>query len=361
MPEKSVNVLITSSVGDENNGRISDLSPRINLKDASDLVRAELNGDASSKVELDALLAVAEVIYGCWVSRPGSDLPLNLIARAPRLKWIHSQSDGVDSFLVPEEAAVTLNTAILSSRVMVTNASGTHTTAMAELVLENMLQLAKRAPDRYQWKQEKKWVPFFPALLRNKTVGILGTGYGREVARLAKAFGMRVMAIRRTARAGDRMPHVDVLLPPEQLPHLLAESDYVVILIPLTPETFKMFGENEFRAMKSTAYLINIARGNIVDEAVLIRALEENWIAGAGLDVFAEEPLPPDNKLWELPNVIHSAHIGGDWEGNVELLRKITTQFGTNLLRYLDGKPLYNVVDKNKAYQTSGAHFREKY
>ena len=361
MPEKSVNVLITSAVGDENHGWISALSPRINLQDASDLVRAELNGDASSKGKLDALLAEAEVIYGCWVSRPGSDLPLDLIARAPRLEWIHSQSDGVDSFLVPEEAAVTQNTAILNSRVMITNASGTHTTAMAELVLENMLQLAKRAPDRYRWTQQKKWVPFFPALLRNKTVGILGMGYGREVARLAKAFGMRVMAIRRTARAGDRMSNVDVLLPPEQLPDLLAESDYVVILVPLTPETFKMFGEKEFRAMKSTACLINIARGNIVDEAALIRALEEKWIAGAGLDVFAEEPLPPDNRLWELPNVIHSAHIGGDWEGNVELLRKITSQFGTNLLRYLDGKPLYNVVDKSKAYQTSGARFREKY
>ncbi len=119
-----------------------------------------------------------------------------------------------------------------------------------------------------------------------------------------------------------------------------------------------MFGEKEFRAMKSTAYLINISRGNVIDEAAMIRALEEGWIAGAGLDVFAEEPLPPDNKLWELPNVVYSAHLGGDYRGNLE---KITAQFGVNLARYLDGKRLYNVINKKKGYQTSGPHFREQF
>lgn len=358
MSEKPVNVLVTSYVGEENNRSISDLNPRVNLKDASSLVRAELSGDSSSKEQLDALLAEAEVIYGCWSHHPGSDLPLNLIARALRLKWVHSQSAGVDSFLDPLQAAITSNTDIARSRVIVTNASGTHTTAMAELVLENMLQLAKQAPARFRWQQERRWVEFSPALLRSRTVGIMGMGYGREVARLAKAFGMRVMATRRTVRPNDRMPNVDVLLPPEQLPRLLAESDYVVVLIPLTPETFKMFGEKEFRAMKSTAYLINISRGNVIDEAAMIRALEEGWIAGAGLDVFAEEPLPPGNRLWELPNVVYSAHVGGDYQGNLE---KITVQFGVNLVRYLDGKRLYNVINKKKGYQTSGPHFREQF
>ena len=358
MSEKPVNVLVTSYVGEENNRSIADLSPRVNLKDASSLVLAELSGDSASKERLDALLAEAEVIYGCWSHHPGSDLPLNLIARAPRLKWVHSQSAGVDSFLDPPQAAITSNTDIASSRVIITNAGGTHTTAMAELVLENMLQLAKQAPARFRWQQEKRWVEFSPALLRSRTVGIMGMGYGREVARLARAFGMKVMATRRTVRPGDRLPNVDVLLPPEQLPRLLAESDYVVVLIPLTPETFKMFGEKEFRAMKSTAYLINISRGNVIDEAAMIRALEEGWIAGAGLDVFAEEPLPPGNRLWELPNVVYSAHVGGDYQGNLE---KITVQFGVNLVRYLDGKRLYNVINKKKGYQTSGPHFREQF
>lgn len=357
MPEKSVNVLVTSRIGEENMHYVAGLSPRIKLKDASDLVQAELSGDSSSKAALDALLAEAEVIYGCWSHHPGSDLPLNLIHRTPRLKWLHSLSAGVDSFLDPVQATLTSNTAIAGSRVIVTNASGTHTTAMAELVIENMLQLAKRAPARFRWKQEKQWVEFSPALLRDKTVGILGMGYGREVARLARAFGMRVMATRRSARPGDRLKNVDVLLSPDQLPRLLAESDYVVVLLPLTPETRRIIGEKELRAMKPTAFLINISRGNIVDEDALVRALEEDWIAGAGLDVFAVEPLPPSSKLWELPNVVYSAHVGGDYEGNY---RKLTIQFGANLLRYLDGKRLYNVINKRKGYQSSGPQFRER-
>ena len=357
MPVRSVNVLVTSRIGDENLRYLVNLSPQIILKDASDLVEAELSGDSSSKEQLDALLAEAEVIYGCWSHYPGSDLPKNLIARAPRLNWIHSLSAGVDSFLDPEQAAITSNTAIAKSRVTVTNASGTHTTAMAELVFENMLMFAKQAPTRFRWKQEKRWVEFSPALLRSSTVGILGMGYGREVARLAKAFGMRVMAIRRSARPGDRMKNVDVMLPIDQLPRLLAESDYVVILIPLTPETYQMIGEKELRTMKPSAFLINVSRGRIIDEAALIRALEENWIAGAGLDVFAREPLPPDSKLWELPNVIYAAHIGGEYEGNY---KKLTVYFGQNLLRYLDGKRLYNMINKQKGYQISGLRFRER-
>jgi phosphoglycerate dehydrogenase-like enzyme len=356
MPANSVNLLVTSQIGDENLRYIANISPRLKVKDASDLVRAELSGDSSSKAELDTLLAEAEVIYGCWSHRPGSDLPKNLIARAPKLRWIFSLSAGVDSFLDPKQAAVTENTDIAKSRVIVTNASGTHTTAMTELIFENMLMFAKRAQSRFQWKQEKQWVEFVPELLRSKTVGILGMGYGREVARLAKAFGMRVMATHRSARTGERARNVDVMLPRDQLSRLLTESDFVVVLLPLTPETYKMIGEKELRAMKPTAYLINVSRGNVVDEEALVRALEENWIAGAGLDVFAREPLPAESRLWELPNVIYSAHIGGDYEGNY---KKITGLFGENLKRYLNGKRLLNVIDNKKGYQTSGTHYRE--
>jgi phosphoglycerate dehydrogenase-like enzyme len=358
MSEKPVNVLVTSDIGKHNVCYIVNLSSRISVKDASPLVQAELKGDSSSKAELDAMLAEAEVILGGGSHDPGSDLPLNLISRTPQLKWLHSLSAGVDSFLHPDQAAVTSNTAIKESRVTLTNASGTHTAEMAELVFEYMLQFAKRAPERYQWKQGKKWIGYSPALLRDKTIGIMGMGYGREVARLAKAFGMRVIATRRSARPGDSMKNVDLLLPPSQLPHLLAESDYVIIIVPLTPETYQMFGEKELSAMKPTAFLINVSRGKIIDEPALIRALEEGWIAGAGLDVFFEEPLPPDNKLWELPNVIYSPHVGGDPLG---LWDTLTVQFGQNLLRYLAGKRLYNVIDKQKGYQTSGPHFRHSY
>jgi phosphoglycerate dehydrogenase-like enzyme len=354
---QAVNVLVTSQVSKENFRLISSASPAVNLKDASFLVRAELSGDDSGKAQLDALLGEAEVIYGCWSHRPGSDLPRNLVSRTPKLKWLHSMSAGVDSFLDPRQAAVTSNTGIVDSDIMLTGSAGIHVTAMAELVLENVLMFAKQAPSRFRWKQEKKWVEFVPALLHGQTIGILGMGLGGEVARLAQAFGMRVMATHRSARPGEHVRNVDVMLPRDQLPRLLAESDYVIVLLPLTPETYKMIGEKELRAMKPGAFLINVSRGNVVDEEALVRALEERWIAGAGLDVYAREPLPPESKLWELPNVILSAHVGGDFEGN---FRKIAELFAENLKRYLSGKPLINLVDKKKGYSTSGEHYLER-
>jgi len=137
------------------------------------------------------------------------------------------------------------------------------------------------------------------------------------------------------------------LMPRGQLPELLAESDFVVLSLPATPETNKLIGEKELRSMKSTAYLINIARGSVVDEDALIRALDENWIAGAGLDTFAAEPLPRESRLWELPNVIFSPHVAGRLETYDEL---VTELFCKNLRRYLDGKKLLNLVDKKKGY-----------
>ncbi len=172
---------------------------------------------------------------------------------------------------------------------------------------------------------------------------------GREVARLAKAFGMRVVATRRSAKRLERARYVDMIFPREQLRRLLAESDFVALTLPFTPETNKLIGEEELRTMKPTAYLINISRGDIVDEEALIRALEEDWIAGAGLDVFTTEPLPTDSRLWELSNVIFSPHIsgGGSSGGNVVPATKL---FSENLRRYLSGKKLLNVVDKRKGY-----------
>jgi phosphoglycerate dehydrogenase-like enzyme len=355
MSTEPVKILVTSAVGDESMRYLADISPRVKLTDASDLVRAELSGNDFSKAKLDAFLAEAEVIYGCFSHHPGSDLPKNLIARAPRLKWLHALSAGVDSFLDPKQAEVTSNADIAKSSVIVTNASGIHTAAMVEFIFENMLMFAKRAPTRFQWKQEKRWQEYVPAILLNKTVGILGMGYGKDVARMAKAFGMRVIALHRTAKPGERAENVDEMLTLDQLPRLLAESDYIVIMLPLTPETNRMIGEKELRTMKPTAYIINFSRGAIFDEEALIRALEEKWIAGAGLDVFVQEPLPPDNKLWELPNVIISAHVSGDFD---DYYMEGTRMFAENLRCYLDGKILMNVIDKNARYQTSGPHYR---
>lgn len=327
-----VNVLINTPIGDELLQQIITVSPRIKLSNVFELARAEQKGDFAHKDELDALLAEAEVIYGFR-------FPKNMIARTPKLKWVQVMSAGVDRFLDDE---------FRQSSVMMTNVSGIHATPIGEIVLGLMLMFAKQAPLCFQLKQGKQWQRFMPTVLRSKTVGIVGFGnIGREVARLAKAFGMRVVATRRSAKRVTRARYADILLPREHLPRLLSESDFVVLSLPFTSETNKLIGEEELRTMRPTAYLINIARGSIVDEEALIRALDEHWIAGAGLDVFATEPLPPDSRLWELTNVIFSPHIAGGME---DYNTRATELFCENLRRYLSGRNLLNVVDKKKGY-----------
>jgi D-2-hydroxyacid dehydrogenase (NADP+) len=329
---ESVNVLVTAPIGDELLQQITSVSPKIKLSDVSELVRAEQKGDFARKGELDARLAEAEVIYGLR-------LPENVLARAPKLKWVQAMSAGVDRLLDDE---------FRQSSVIMTSVSGMHATPIGEIVLELMLMFAKQAPLYFQLKQERQWIRFTPTVLRSKTLGIVGLGnIGREVARLAKAFGMRVIATRRSAKRVMRAKYVDIILPREQLPRLLAESDFVVLSLPFTSETNKLIGEEELRTMKPTAYLINVARGDIVDEKALIRALDEHWIAGAGLDVFATEPLPADSRLWEFPNVIFSPHIAGFME---DYYIRATQLFCKNMRLYLSGRNLFNVIDKGKGY-----------
>ena len=196
-------------------------------------------------------------------------------------------------------------------------------------------------------KREKVWKQFEPDVLHSKTVGIVGLGHiGREIARLSKAFNMKVIATRRSNQkvAGA---YVDTLLPQSQMSELFSESDFVVVCLPLTGETRNIIGEKEIKAMKKNAYFINISRGEIVNEPVLIQALEEHWIAGAGLDVFAREPLPADSRIWELPEVIFSPHIAGRMQ-DYDL--RATRLFCENLARYLSGKRLKNKVNKIRGY-----------
>jgi len=339
MSKESVNVLVTSSIGEECLRLITATSPKIKILDASDLVDAEQRGDLSSKEQLDAMLAEAEVIYGFGPTSGHHQQIRNVITRAPKLRWIHCMLSGVDHFLDAE---------IAQSQVIVTNALSLHGTQMSELVFELMLMLVKQAPYCFQLKQERQWKPFAPAVLRSKTLGIVGLGrIGREVARLAKAFGMQVIANRRSAKRGMRARYVDKILPADELRVLLSASDFVVIVVPLTPETNKLIGKAELQAMKSTAYLINVARGAVVDEEALVCALDENWIAGAALDVVTAEPLPADSRLWDLPNLIISPHLGG----RIPDYNVVTTElFCRNIKHYLDGENLLFVVDKKKGY-----------
>ncbi len=328
---EAINVVASGMMDEESLKRIADVSPRIKVKVVSGLFRKEMMGDASAIKELDAILIDAEVIVGFVPTH-------NIASRAPKLKWIQLTSAGVDRFI---------NTEIQNSSIILTNASGIHAVPISEFVLQLMLMFVKQAPSCFKLKQEKQWRRVAPGVLRDRTVGIVGLGnIGKEVARLSKAFGMKVLAVDADKKPG-RARNVDMVSPPDKLIEVIRECDFVVTCVPLTPATRKMIGEKEFKAMKPTAYFINIARGGIVDEEVMVRALEEKWIAGAGLDVFATEPLPVESKLWELPNAILSFHISGTMENYGKLANEL---FLKNLKRYVEGKKLFNVVDKKKGY-----------
>jgi phosphoglycerate dehydrogenase-like enzyme len=308
------------------------VSHAVSVNDASALAIAEFRGDNSGKEKFDALLAGADVIYGLVP-------PKDLLARAPNLKWMQMMSAGVDRLR---------NNEVWRSQVTITGVSGIHATPIGEFVLEFMLMFAKGAPQCFRMKQKREWRRFPPTVLRGKTVGIVGLGHiGQEVARLSKAFGMKVAATRRSTKKAGTARYVDRLMPAARLPSLLKESDFVVIATPHTPETHHLIGEKELGMMKSTAYIINIARGGIIDEAALVKALDEKRIAGAGLDVTEKEPLPAASRLWDFDNVILSPHVSGGME---DYMARATELFCANLRRYLAGKKLRNVIDKKKGY-----------
>ncbi len=283
----------------------------------------------------------ANIVFGFW----GAELHKaftgmgSILEVAPRLKWIQLTSAGADRLL---------DSGFIEGGITVTTVSGLHATPIGEYVLCVMLMFAKGAPKFIRGQARREWVRYLPQELRGKTVGIVGMGHiGAEVARLAKAFGCRVLATRRSLTRTKRGEHAYELMPASELHRLLGESDYVVLCVPLTEETRGMIGEAELRAMKPTAVLINIARGPVVVEETLIRALREGWIAGAGLDVFEREPLPPESPLWDMENVIMSPHISG---GTEIYNQRAVEIFADNLRRHLAGEALRNVVDPARGY-----------
>ncbi len=337
---KSLNVLVVTPSFDkglphadeEILRRIRSVSPRIKVTDASTIVFAELRGDNSHKKELDALLAETDILFG-FVP------PKNVISRAPKLKWMQVTSAGVDRHQ---------GTEIWQSKVILTGVSGIHATPISEFVLGLMLMFAKNTPLSFKMKQTREWQRYMVHTLRDKTVGIIGLGHiGREVARLAKAFGMKVIATRRSVKQAGKARNTDLLLPRGRMKELLNASDYVVLTLPLTPETRHIIGEAEFKEMKPTSYIINIGRGGLIDQEALIRTLDKKQIAGAGLDVVTPEPLPKESRLWDFDNVILSPHISGGME---DYMMHATELFCENLKRYLNGKKLLNVIDKKKGY-----------
>jgi D-2-hydroxyacid dehydrogenase (NADP+) len=307
-------------------------SPDIKITDGSPLMTMELHGDNSRRAELDALLKNTDVIFGFIP-------PADIAHRTPNLKWFQATSAGVDRHI---------GTELWKSSVIITGASGIHATPIGEFIMGLMLMFAKNAPQGFKMMQTRRWDRYNSGTLRGKMVGVVGLGHiGMEVARLAKAFKMNVTGVRRSAKQAGKAKNVDLLLPVSRLHEMLAQSDYVAVCCPLTPDTRHIIDAAALKAMKKTAVLINIGRGELVDEDALIKALEEKRIAGAGLDVTQQEPLPSDSPLWGLDNVILSPHVSGGME---DYMLRAAQLFAENLKRYLAGKKMLNVVDRKRGY-----------
>jgi phosphoglycerate dehydrogenase-like enzyme len=280
-----------------------------------------------------------EALRSTYIMLSPPPLPGDLLDLTPDLGWLQLTSAGAEPVLGTD----------IVNRLIVTTSSGMHATPVGEYTLGMMIMLAKRWPLISRAQVEHRWVEsIIPSELYGKTVGIIGLGHiGWEVGRLAKAFGMRAIGLRRSATERSTELTIDEVIPPSDLSYLLQESDYVVLTLPLTSETRKLLGETELRSMKKSAFIVNMARGAIIDEAALIRALQEGWIGGAALDVFENEPLPPDSPLWDMDNVIVSPHNAG----NTEIYAARTVDlFCDNLRRYLKGDALENVVDPKRGY-----------
>jgi phosphoglycerate dehydrogenase-like enzyme len=311
--------------------KIKDVSPHLVVTDITALLKDEAQGNNASVKILNDILSNTEILFG-------SPAPANIINRAPKLRWIQAMSAGVESLLTTD---------IVNSDILVTSASGIHGTQMGELAFELILMLTKQAETYMERQHNKKWERGPQTLLHSKTLGILGLGHiGKEIARLARAFHMKVIAIDETRKTRPAR-NVDAMVSSDKLHAFLAECDYVVITLPLTDKTINFISKREFNSMKRSAYLINIARGKIVDEDALIEVLETGKIAGAGLDTFKIEPLPQSSKLWDMPNVIITPHIGGTREDYDALVAAV---FCENLKRYLSGKKLLNIINKKKQY-----------
>lgn len=283
------------------------------------------------------LLSQTEILFGYTLHTKLNELK----ETAPRLKWVQSPSAGVGQWFK--------RTSWSELEIPLTTASGIHATPLAEFSMMAMLWFVKDAPRMIVEKERRHWERYAGTTLKGKTVAVISLGsIGLEVARLAKCFGMHVIGTKRTLEGvNPDSLHAEDLYPVADLKSMLAQADFVVICIPHTHETEGMIGEEEIAAMKPGAVVINVARGVIIDETALIRALNSEHLSGAALDVQSKEPLPPDSPLWGMPQVLLSPHSGSNVNSeNIELVKL----FCDNLRRYIDGKPLRNVLDKNKLY-----------
>lgn len=336
----TIPVLMTMRFTDALLNDLASVSPRLEIRQQS--VREDRD-------DISGFLDGNEEIIYCFA-------PPRELGKAPRLKWVQLHSAGVDHLR---------GHPIWETDITVTTTSGIHAVPIGEFAFALLLALARKIPkmvrlqERGEWPRNR-WELLSGLELRGKTMGIVGYGsIGREIGRIARhGFNMRVVAMRRTAQTprkryaesgvGDpegRIPEKWFL--PEQVDEMVRECDVLVLSAPATAETHFLIGEAQLRAMKPHTLLINVARGELVDDRALVTALKEGWIAGAGLDAFAIEPLPRGHQLWHMDNVIVSPHVSGATGKYDERAAEL---FAENLRRHLSGLPLMNVVAHDLQY-----------
>ncbi|MBM3622151.1 MAG: D-2-hydroxyacid dehydrogenase [Alphaproteobacteria bacterium] len=263
-------------------------------------------------------------------------VPAGLLPTMPKLRWVQAMSAGVEGWLALSD---------LPTGLTLTCARGTHTESMPENIIGALFHVAKPYATAVANQKSTKWVHTVAQPLTGKTLGILGLGaIGAEVARIATALGMRVIGTKRTPEA---VANVAEVLPPERTDDVLARSDFVLLLLPATPATDNFMDAKRFARMKPTAWLLNFGRGHTIKDADLIAAVKEKKIAGALLDVFRQEPLPASDPLWTTEGIVVLPHIGGPHPQRDRFVAKL---FVDNLGRFLDGKPLKEVVDRVAGY-----------
>ncbi|MGN6758895.1 MAG: D-2-hydroxyacid dehydrogenase [Thermomicrobiales bacterium] len=340
-----VNLLIGTPLEPEWVEQIRATDARLNVIFRPDLLgRMRWRGDhhpsanrtPEQEAEFRALLGEAEVLFDF-----DADTSLHLPTLAPRLRWVQTSSAGVG------QAAKRYG--LDRTNVIITTTSGLHAVPLAEFVMMAVLMFTKRYFLLAELKERREFARFSSDALPGKNLALIGPGkIGREIARLARACGMTVDALGRTAHTAAELG-VDRVRTRAELRPMLAAADFIVLAMPHTPETEDMIGAAEIAVMKPTAVLINIARGEVIDEAALAAALRDGRLAGAALDVFRQEPLPADSPFWTLPNVIINPHSASTADAENGLIADL---FCENLRHYLAGHPerMRNILDKQLLY-----------
>jgi len=349
MKEKKYNILITSYLEPKYVAEIEAVDKRINVIYRPDLIPppryiADHNGSPDFKrrnqqeKEWQSLLAKADILFD-FDHTHRYDLP-GLI---PNVRWIQFTSSGVGAFVHNAEYDKKLPNTVF------TTASGVHAQPLAEFVLMCILMFPNKLWRIQEYQKVKKWERFTGSDLSNSVLTIIGLGkVGRKIAQFAKAFGMNINGVDIEADNMDanELP-VDNLYHVNDLMVVLPKTEFLVLIAPHTPQTENMIGKEQLRALPKGAKVINVGRGSLIVEEELIKALEDGHLGGAGLDVFATEPLPKNSPLWDIENVLVSPHSGSTSDKEN---RRITDLFIENIKRFLAGEPLKNVLDTKKMY-----------